>query len=114
MKHLVCILLAGVSALGLSCGDGVATDASEPSGDSTLTRNVIQALHSGDCPNTQRAIAFVKEFAKSHQVDVSIERVSIETEDDAQTHRFLGSPTLRINGLDVDPAARPLTDYGFT
>jgi len=31
-----------------------------------------------------------------------------------QEKKFLGSPTIRINGLDVDPSMRSSTNYGFT
>ena len=43
-----------------------------------------------------------------------IERIEIKTDSDVETHKFIGSPAVRINGLDVDPAARLVTQYGFT
>ena len=36
----------------------------------------------------------------------------ITTQQDAERERFLGSPTLRVNGHDVEPAADERTDYG--
>lgn len=47
-------------------------------------------------------------------VQIAIERIVIKTEKDVQAHRFIGSPTIRIKGLDVDPSARVITDYGFS
>ena len=47
-------------------------------------------------------------------MEITLERIVIKTEEEVQSHRFLGSPTIRINDLDVDPSARTLTDYGFT
>ena len=43
-----------------------------------------------------------------------IDQVVIETEEDVQKHKFIGSPTVRIKGLDVDPGARSVTQFGFT
>jgi hypothetical protein len=37
----------------------------------------------------------------------------IGTADAAQRERFLGSPTVRINGRDVEPEAERRTDYGL-
>ena len=37
----------------------------------------------------------------------------MESDAAAQSERFLGSPTLRVNGVDVDPGAGARTDYGF-
>ena len=31
----------------------------------------------------------------------------------AQRERFLGSPTVRVNGRDVEPEAEQRTDYGL-
>ena len=33
--------------------------------------------------------------------------------EDAEQQRFLGSPTLRIDGVDVDPTAGGRTDFGL-
>ncbi|MBL7492788.1 hypothetical protein I6A62_32855 [Frankia sp. AgW1.1] len=37
----------------------------------------------------------------------------IDDDRTAQTEKFLGSPTLRINGRDVDPTAERATGYGL-
>jgi hypothetical protein len=34
--------------------------------------------------------------------------------DEAQRERFLGSPTVRVNGRDVDPTAHTRRDYGLS
>jgi hypothetical protein len=39
--------------------------------------------------------------------------VRVDTDHDAQRLAFLGSPTIRINGTDVDPAAATRHDYGL-
>jgi len=47
-------------------------------------------------------------------LEVSIERIIVKTDEDVQKYKFTGSPTVRIRGLDVDPAARDATQFGFT
>jgi hypothetical protein len=37
----------------------------------------------------------------------------IETAEEAERERFLGSPTIRVNGRDIDPGAKDRTDYGL-
>jgi hypothetical protein len=37
----------------------------------------------------------------------------IDSHDEAVAKRFLGSPTIRINGMDVDPSAAPRADFGM-
>jgi hypothetical protein len=38
---------------------------------------------------------------------------AVDTPEDAERERFLGSPTVRVNGRDVDPGAGERTDYGL-
>ncbi|RMF77913.1 MAG: hypothetical protein D6744_10750, partial [Planctomycetota bacterium] len=40
-----------------------------------------------------------------------VEEVEIATPDDVQRLRFLGSPTVQVDGVDIEPAARSRTDY---
>lgn len=46
-------------------------------------------------------------------VDEPIRQIRVETDADAQAQRFLGSPTLRIDGVDVDPTTAQRTDYAL-
>ena len=39
--------------------------------------------------------------------------VEVQDDDHAQQLRFLGSPSLRVNGLDVEPDADQRTGYGL-
>ena len=39
--------------------------------------------------------------------------VRVESLEDAEAQRFLGSPTVRIDGVDVDPAASDRRDFGL-
>ncbi len=47
-------------------------------------------------------------------LEIDIERVLVRTDADVQQMKFLGSPTVRINGLDIEPSARSRTEYGFS
>jgi copper chaperone CopZ len=46
-------------------------------------------------------------------VNASIEEVEVRDADDAEGLRFLGSPTVVVNGVDIEPDARYRTDFGF-
>jgi hypothetical protein len=47
-------------------------------------------------------------------IPIVVEQVLVTTQDQANELRFLGSPTVQVNGQDIDPAARPSTAFGFT
>jgi hypothetical protein len=39
--------------------------------------------------------------------------VAVSSQEQATEHRCLGSPTVQINGLDIEPAARVSMNFGL-
>lgn len=70
-------------------------------------------LTSSGCGGTEPAITQVKAVAARLGIDASIDRVIVETPEDARLLHSLGSPTFLVNGRDLDPSARDRTDYGL-
>jgi len=48
-----------------------------------------------------------------NQVIVPIEEVLITTPEEALANKFLGSPTIQVNGIDLEPSARHLSQTGL-
>jgi len=76
-------------------------------------KRIITVYQSEGWANIERAVALVQEYAKRTKIEVEIQRVTVASEADVQRHKFLGSPTMRINGLDISPDTRSSTQYGF-
>lgn len=112
--HIPFLLLALIGAVAFitSCRttDTVTSTALESE---ASTPRIVTVLQSDGCGNTASTVALIKAYAAECKLDIQIERVIVQTYADVQKHRFLGSPTVRINGLDVDPSARSRTQYGF-
>jgi len=66
------------------------------------------------CGATDSTISLVKEIASEMSVEMALEHVIIKTPEDAIVHRHIGSPTVQINGLDIDPGARSVNQFGIT
>jgi hypothetical protein len=73
----------------------------------------IRILSTEGCANTPPTISRIEETAKELAVPIHIENVLITTEEEASRNRFFGSPTVQINGVDLDPEKRESTAYGF-
>ncbi len=69
----------------------------------------IQVLYFEGCPNYQAAIELVRSVAPG----AKIEPIQVRTQEDAVRMRFLGSPTILIDGVDLEPQARGRADFGF-
>lgn len=74
----------------------------------------IEFLYWEECPSHEEALARLREVLASEGVEAEIEIRRIETEEQAQAERFIGSPTIRINGIDIDPTAERQTFYSLT
>jgi glutaredoxin len=62
----------------------------------------IQFLYFDGCPNHERAYKLLQEILAEKHIDAAVERIEIKDDDDAVRHQFIGSPTIRIDGVDVD------------
>lgn len=72
----------------------------------------IEALYIDGCPNRRVAVERVREVLGEEKVEAEIVEVNVPDEAAAQAVGFLGSPTIRINGLDVEPSARLSRAFG--
>jgi hypothetical protein len=66
----------------------------------------VELLWWEGCPSTERALDAVREaLAEIGLDDVQVRMREIQTDEDAQNARFLGSPTILIDGEDIVPGA---------
>ena len=64
----------------------------------------VELLWWRECPSWERAIGIVREQMTDLGLDPDALQVTeVETEEDASRERFVGSPTIRVNGVDVQP-----------
>ena len=68
---------------------------------------IVELLWFRDCPNHQAAEALVRDVLDELDVAASIQRVEVPDEATGVRVRFPGSPTIRVNGLDVEPGFDP-------
>jgi hypothetical protein len=73
----------------------------------------IELLYCDGCPSCAPLLGRLRELLAAAGVDAPVEERRVESEADAISERFLGSPTLRIDGVDVDPAAAERDDYSL-
>jgi hypothetical protein len=66
----------------------------------------ISFLYIKGCPNAEPSLNLLKEVLREKGFDVEIEVKEIESEGDAEKYHFLGSPTIQINGQDIERERR--------
>ena len=71
----------------------------------------IRILFFDGCPHLPATQERVRDIAASLAPGQEPELLRIESADDARRHRFLGSPTVQVDGVDIEPEARTRTDF---
>jgi alkanesulfonate monooxygenase SsuD/methylene tetrahydromethanopterin reductase-like flavin-dependent oxidoreductase (luciferase family) len=66
----------------------------------------VELLWWRECPSWERALAMLREAMEAAGRDPdSIEVREVDTEASAEREHFVGSPTIRVDGRDVQPPA---------
>ncbi len=74
----------------------------------------IEVLYFEGCPNHLPAIEIVREILKSLGRQDEIHQVEVHSQADAEAMAFVGSPSIRINGADIEPWARTAKAFGLS
>ena len=74
----------------------------------------VQVLYTAGCSNTPQSVQRVRDVAQDMGIAIQVNLVLVASQDEADALHFLGSPTVQINGQDIDPTARAATAFGFT
>ena len=110
MKHnnwatLVVAVAASATGLGTARGSDAGDSAKKEA------EKIVTILRDEDCGSS--AIARIKEVASQLGLNIRVVEVIVTTHEQADEHRYFGSPTVRIKGLDIDPKARARTSYAL-
>ncbi|MGC8722431.1 MAG: DF family (seleno)protein [Acidobacteriota bacterium] len=81
-----------------------------------LQRPPISVLiaHTEGCGHTPATRELVERVAAELSLPIELKMTLVRTDEEARRYQLHGSPTVLVNGQDVDPAMRGRTDYGFT
>ena len=73
----------------------------------------IEIFYFEDCPSYKKAEDLINTTLEEIGQEATVVLKRIEDDREAQEHKFLGSPTIRIDGTDIEPAAATSVDYGI-
>ena len=73
----------------------------------------VEVLHTVACPAWRATASRIRALAQREGIAVDLADTTIDTLDEAAERRFLGSPTVRVDGRDVQLEAEPLEDFGL-
>src|ERR687898_3569517 len=63
----------------------------------------VSFLYYEECPSHDLALERLREVMTEEGIFKEVEVFKVETEEQARKLRFVGSPTIRVDGQDIDP-----------
>jgi copper chaperone CopZ len=73
----------------------------------------IEVLYFDGCPNHEPAVERIQEALREEGIPAEVSVLNVHDASTAEEVGFLGSPSIRVNGLDVEHEARSAREYGM-
>jgi hypothetical protein len=73
----------------------------------------VELLYFEGCPHWQQTRATIERVSSELRGETDIHLVKVRDPDAAVKARFLGSPTVRVDGRDIEPGADDRQEYVF-
>jgi hypothetical protein len=73
----------------------------------------IEVFYFDNCPNHLPTLERIHQVLREEGCNAEVRAVLVSDVETAQNVKFLGSPTVRVNGLDIEPKAEERKDFGL-
>lgn len=67
----------------------------------------IRFLYFEDCPSHEETLRRLRQAINEEDIKAQIEVIRVDTVEQAVRLKFLGSPTIYVDGRDIDPPPEP-------
>ena len=85
-----------------------------PMGSWGVSVMTVELLYTEGCPYVAAYLPHLQQLVVGTGLDEPVRTRVVTDDDQAQRERFMGSPTVRIAGVDVDPSAESRFGYVLT
>lgn len=75
---------------------------------------VVEVLYFSGCPSHETLMPRLRKLLAELEVSAVLTEREVATEEAGQVEHFLGSPTVRVDGVDVEPGAASRETAGLT
>ncbi len=74
---------------------------------------LVELLYTEGCPNVAGARILLTEVLEEEGISAAVREIRVDSRESAVALRFPGTPTIRIDGFDVEKAARSAEAFGL-
>ena len=73
----------------------------------------VELYYLDGCPSWQRALENLEHALQLEQISAQVEAILVADSADVQLKRFIGSPTIRLDGVDIEGPGAETRGYGY-
>jgi hypothetical protein len=73
----------------------------------------IEVLYFEGCPHHKPVVKRVRAVLAEEEFSAELSEIEVPDAETARATGFLGSPTVRVNGIDIEPGSRAAREVGF-
>jgi hypothetical protein len=73
---------------------------------------IIEALFAPGCESRDATLLMIDKVTDSQGITAALKETTISSIQEATQAKFLGSPSVRVNGRDIETESEGKTDYG--
>jgi hypothetical protein len=73
----------------------------------------LELLYLRGCPNHGRTVHLLRSVLHEGGVNAAVQEILVNNYEEARDFRFRGSPTVRVNGEDIESGQGHRVDVGF-
>ena len=74
---------------------------------------MIEVLYFEGCPNLEPTLSLANEVLSQLGLSADVREIEVRTPEDAKRLRFLGSPSVRVDGRDIEPGVESRREYAL-
>jgi hypothetical protein len=78
-----------------------------------MNKRRVEVLVFDGCPNLEATVECTRQAIARTGVPADLHIVQVGSDEEAARLGFLGSPTVRVDGVDVEPATAAREDFGL-
>ncbi|HHT9120222.1 MAG TPA: DF family (seleno)protein [Candidatus Hypogeohydataceae bacterium YC41] len=79
-----------------------------------MKRPKIQLLHTKSCHSYKEALVEIRRALKELGLRAEVEVTMVNSQEKAQAYKFLGSPTIKIDGIDLEPELEATGNFSLS
>ncbi len=73
----------------------------------------IELLYFDGCPHHRPTRELIDTTLSELGLDAEVEETDVRDQREAERHRFVGAPSIRVDGADIEPGADAQTEYAL-